>query len=702
MAFWPALLSRLNRKPVFVRPSPTLFFWLVGAFILTLLPHLQQFPLWLTGVVITALVVRCVMEWHRWPLPSIGFTSFLALSLLAAIYAQFGMIFGRNPGTAFMVGLLAIKFYELRGARDVALIIFSNFFVVMSALLYSQTIELFVYCLIMMWVLTALLLRNHMGDSDDNRLLRLLQQSAIIFLQALPLAIFLFFFFPRYNGQVPLGLDDTSIGLSDKVEPGSISRLSNDDSQVMYITFDQASDVPSVDTMYWRGLVLWDYENGAWTQGPEAAQQAPKPVAARDTKLVTQVITVWPHFQRWLFALDYPLSPAQAEDEPADWSTILSGDILQIKRRHNILDHKERYTVLSVPSLRDPEMTDEIKETSLRLPENEIDPKVQTLAEQLRRENPDPKDYILAVLRYFRHEGFTYSDTPGASEKDWLTNFLFKNKVGFCEHYASAFAILMRLGHCPARVVVGYHGGQFNPYNNSYIVKQSNAHAWDEVWIDSERQWQRVDPTAVISSSLGTALATNSTAPEAKSGLSLEVAHHRFTLVSGAYLPDWMRRSILEFQLRRQEVEADWDDWVFSYDPKTQLRLAQALGFGPETRSALVMVCILAVGISIIVFRKLMQRKQPVTPIENLYAKFCRNMAQRGIPRAAWEGPLAYTERVAETFPEKKEQIHDVGWIVARSRYGLPSQETSGAKQLKSLLLLITASNASSSSRERS
>ena len=685
-----------------VRPSLTLFFWLVGAFVLTLLPHLQQFPLWLTVMVFAALAVRCVLEWQRWPLPSIGFTSLLALSLLVGIYVQFNTIFGRNAGTAFMVGLLAIKFYELRGPRDVALIIFSNFFVVMSALLYSQAIELFIYCMVMMWVLTALLLRNHMGDSDDNRLLRMLRQSAIIFLQALPLAIFLFFFFPRYSGRLPLGFDDTSIGLTDKVEPGSISRLSNDDSQVMYVTFDRMSDVPGVDAMYWRGLVLWDYENGAWTQGVEAtSRQVAKPLPARDTRVVTQVITLWPHFQRWLFALDYPLEPAENEDESIGWSTIAPGDILQIARNHSTLDHKTRYTVLSAPGLKDQAITEEIEKSTLRLPENEIDSKVRALAEQLRQENPDPKDYIRAVLRYFRREGFKYSETPGASERDWLTNFLFKTKTGFCEHYASAFAILMRLGHSPARLVVGYHGGQYNPYKNSYIVKQSNAHAWDEVWIAAENQWERIDPTAVIPNSQAISFATNSNSSEAKPGLSIEVAHHRLTLVSGAYMPDWMRSSILEFQLRRQEVEADWDDWVFSYDPKTQLRLAQSLGFGSETRSALALACVLAVGICIIIFRSLMRRKQIITPVEDLYAKFCRSMAQRGIPRATWEGPLAYTERVAEALPEKREQIQDVGWIVARSRYGFSPVEASAAKKMKSLLLLIAASNASSSSGEQ-
>ena len=193
---------------------------------------------------------------------------------------------------------------------------------------------------------------------------------------------------------------------------------------------------------------------------------------------------------------------------------------------------------------------------------------------------------------------------------------------------------------------------------------------------------------------------TNSGSSEENESLSIEVAHHRLTLLSGSSMPGWMRSSMLEFQLRRQQVEADWDDWVFSYSPETQTRLVQALGFRQETRSTLLLACLLAVGICVIILRKLMRQKQATSPVEDLYGAFCRNMAQRGVPRAIWEGPLAYTERVAEAFPEKKKAINDVGAIVAHSRYGPSSIKAAAPKQLKTLLTLITATQAASSSRE--
>jgi len=194
MALWSGFLARPAQVPLISRPSLTLFFLLTGVFLLTLVPHAVQFPAWVTFTVVAALLIRSVLEFYRLPLPSTTFCGIVAVIFFGVILLQFGTVFGREAGTALTAGLVAIKFYELRRPRDVALIIFSCFFVVMSALLYSQVLELFVYCLIMMWVLTALLLRVHTGDLPNDRLLRMLSKSGVIFLQALPLAAILFIF----------------------------------------------------------------------------------------------------------------------------------------------------------------------------------------------------------------------------------------------------------------------------------------------------------------------------------------------------------------------------------------------------------------------------------------------------------------------------------------------------------------------------
>jgi transglutaminase-like putative cysteine protease len=710
MALWSALLSRPARTPLAVRPSLILFFLLAGAFLLTLVPHVVQFPLWVSVTVVGAMVLRSIIEVYRLPLPSTTFCGILAVVLLGLIMVQFGTVLGRDAGTAFTAGLLAIKFYELRGPRDVSLIIFSCFFMVMSSLLYSQVLELFIYCLIMMWVLTALLLRVHTGDLAQDRLLRMLGQSGIIFLQALPLALFLYFFFPRYTGKLSLALEEPTIGLTDTVAPGSIAKLAQNDSEAMYVQFAPGGNIPTTDTMYWRALVLWDYRNGIWTPGDLATLPSrANPPAAPDPDRISQEITIRPHNQRWLFALDVPVSVPINTAEAPSWAVFLNGGIVQLTNNAK-LDHSARYAVLSSTTRAEEELTPDEKRSATRLPDDQIDQQVKDLADQLHQGLSDGRgqDYIRAVLRYFRHGGFVYSTAPGAQGTDWLPVFLFRTKTGFCEHFASAFAVLMRLKKIPARLVVGYQGADYNPYSDHYIVSQSNAHAWDEVWMPAGNRpdtgkmeigrWVRVDPTALLAMAEEGQSSNNSA--DAGDTLSIQVAHHKPTF-SQAWLPAWARDSLKEMQLRREQVETDWDNLVFSYDPEAQNRLAQALGFGEKAGFELLLVCLGAGGICLIIFQKWMARKPPVSPVENLYAVFCRHMARRGIPRAAWEGPLAYTQRVAEAFPDDKPAIQRVGSLVAHARYGPAPANPAAPHDLKSLLTVITAFQAASSSRER-
>jgi hypothetical protein len=649
------------------------------------------------------------MEVYRLPLPSTTFCGILAVVLLGLIMVQYGgNPLGRAPGTAFTAGLLAIKFFELRRPRDVALIIFSCFFVVMSALLYSQVLELFIYCLIMMWVLTALLLRVHTGDLPQDRLLRMLRQSGLIFLQAFPLALILFFFFPRYNGTLSIVLDEPSIGLSDTVSPGSIARLSQDDSEAMDVRFTPGKPVPLPAAMYWRALVLWNYRQGTWTPGEMASLNPGIKVgntAANDQ--TDQEIVVHPHFRKWLFALDVPVSKPINESEPLSWAETLNGGVVQLSSGK--LDHLVRYRVVSAPPAQEVLRASEAA-ASIYVPSDDINPGVQALADQLHQGlSPAQEwDYVAAVLRYFRHGGFTYNTAPGIQGTNWLPVFLFQSKTGFCEHFASAFAILMRLERIPARLVAGYVGADYNPYTDDYHVFQSNAHAWDEVWVDAapgqppanrRGKWMRVDPTAILDAAESGPLANSPT--DAGDTLSRQVALHQDTFAE-SHLPTWVKNSVREFQLRREQVETDWDNFIFSYDPEIQNRLAQALGFGERARTEMFLVCLAAGGICLLVFRKWVTRKSPVSPLEHLYSAFCRRMAQRGIPRASWEGPLAYTERVAEAFPDDKIALQRIGSIVAVARYGSTPVDPATPEHLKSLLALLSASHAAAhSSRER-
>jgi len=715
MPLWSTLFPSTAKAVKPSRPSLTFFFYLIGAFLLTLVPHVIELPVWLSICVVIALVIRSIMEAYRLPLPSSTFCNLVALCLLCGVLLQFHTMLGRDPGMAFTVGLLTIKFFELRGPRDIALIIFSGYFVVMSSLLFSQVIELFIYCLIMMWLLTALLRRLQIGDQPEDHLLPMLKWAGIIFLQALPLAIFLFFFFPRYSGKLQISMGESALGFTDTVKPGDIASLSQNSSPVMYVEF-RGDAVPLPESMYWRGLVLWKYQDGAWTAG-DLGQTAlnknnwPKPESGGIQ--FDQHITLYPHFQKWLFALDYPIEPAIPESEPTPWSTIFYGDILQLTGDSKVkVDHKERYSVLSYPVVNEQILSVAEAKAGIQLPdENNKD--VKALADRLHRGNPSGKEYANIVLRYFRQEKFQYTASPGIRFRDsrWLHDFLFTTKAGFCDHYAAAFAVLMRMENVPARLVVGYQGATYNPYKNIYTVIQSNAHAWDEVWIDAAVQsvpgerlghWQRIDPTAVLPPGEGAQPENGSASQQnVPDELALQAAQHLPTFAE-TFLPPWLQHSVKELQLRREQMEADWDDLIFSYDPTAQNKLAEALGLGSNPSFLLGLGCVISMALCAFIYRRWFKSKPALPPVENLYALFCQSMAQRGIPRAMWEGPLAYTDRVAEAFPERETAIRTVGSIVAHARYGSTPVAATAPDELKSLLLLITASQAASSSREQS
>jgi transglutaminase-like putative cysteine protease len=706
MALWSGLIAKPQRTPLTSRPSLTLYFLLAGAFLLTLVPHVLQFPPWLTAVIVTAMVLRSVIEIYRLPLPSSTFCGILAVILFGLTWIQFGTVIGRSAGTAVTAGLLAIKFYEIRAPRDIALIIFSCFFVVMSALLFSQVLELFAYCLIMMWILTALLMRVQAGDRPEDMLLHMLVKSGLVFLQALPLALLLFFFFPRIYGPLGFTLSEPPIGLTDRVAPGSIAKLSQDDTPAMYVHF-KSPNIPLPEAMYWRVVVLYEYAQGVFSTGDVAELPAPPhpgKQAPKSGEEIGQEITIRANNQRWLYALDIPVRKPANDAENSTWGDLYNGDTIRLTA--NKLDHIARYTVYSSPLRPQETISQEEYNATGQLPnakDGPIDPRVVQLADQLYQTAGGKEDnYIEEVKKYFHQQGFVYSTNLSPQAADWLPQFLLETKTGYCEHFASAFAILMRQKGFHARLVAGYLGGDYNPYTDDYTVSQSNAHAWDEVWMPTDPafpltgRYTRIDPTAAAASSEEAARMDAS--PDEGSALRVQLRTPTF---ADTFFPAWLKVGVREMRLRREQMETGWDNVVLSYDTDTQFRLAELLGFGVNPKFKLLLVCIGAAAVCALACWRWLARKPAISPVEFLYAAFCRTMARRGIPRAAWEGPLAYTERVAEAFPDETPALHDIGALVARARYGPAPVGVDTTAQLENALARITAAQAATIVRDK-
>ena len=366
-----------------------------------------------------------------------------------------------------------------------------------------------------------------------------------------------------------------------------------------------------------------------------------------------------PSNRRWLFALDLPASlPPRA-------GMTRSFQLL----RDQPVNEVYRYEVRSYPQYRTGELTDAEKFVGLRLP-SRSNPRARQLAEEWRARDPRPEALVATALTLFREQPFEYTLTPPLLGFHSIDEFLFRTRQGFCEHYASAFVFLMRAAGVPARVMTGYQGGERNALGEYLIVRQSDAHAWAEVWL-AERGWVRVDPTGAVSpdrvqQGLFGAL------PEAE-GLPFLARR------GGNY--QWVRQLALVWD----GLNIRWNEWVLAYGTDRQKEFLSGLGFGPVDwwEMTVAMIGMLSgLGVIFLVWR--WRSRLPSDPVARAWQRFCTRLARRGLPRGPHEGPLDFTERVAAQRPERAEAIREIGELYARLRYGAsaPSAEVRRLQQL--------------------
>ena len=230
--------------------------------------------------------------------------------------------------------------------------------------------------------------------------------------------------------------------------------------------------------------------------------------------------------------------------------------------------------------------------------------------------------------------------------------FLFDTRRGFCEHYASAFVFVLRAADIPARVVTGYQGGEVNPVDGYLEVRQSDAHAWAEVWL-AGRGWQRMDPTAAVAPdrverNLAAALPAGETRP----------------VMSRPEL-DWAR----QLRFRYEAVSNAWNQWVLGYDESSQRAFLNWLGL-PADLATLGALLAAASGSLLLAFT-LWALRQPRQhdPVQALWLDFTRRMARQGISIRPWEGAADYAQRLQARWPQRRQEIQTLCQLYQRLRY---------------------------------
>jgi transglutaminase-like putative cysteine protease len=606
---------------------------LLLALLAVLAPHVPRLPIWVfVGVVV-------LIVWRAWrllrPGRLAGKWTLIALTVLgtSGVVATYGPRMGRDASVALLAIMLALKVQELKTLRDAVVVTCLGFFVIITDFLYSQSMATAVYTVVATLWLIATLISFH----DHNRVLlpqRALRISTMLLLQGAPLMAALFLLFPRVQGPL-FGFPQTTTagvtGLSDSMSPGSMSQLSLSDEVAFRVQFH--SPPPGPQNLYWRGPVLSDFDGRTWTIGAGSTTASGGVRHEASSPAIRYTVTLEPHYQRWLFAIDLPITAPPDAQFANDYQLISQRPIRNRKRYEIASNVGYRYGADESPGL---------LQRALQLPPG-YDPAAVKFARQVRGRSRNDAEVIAAVLEYFHSEPFFYTLAPPELGRNSVDEFLFETRRGFCEHYASAFVFLMRAAGIPARVVTGYQGGEMNPLSDYLIVRQSEAHAWAEVWQPGEG-WLRVDPTAAVSPAriqVGIAAALPATDP-----LPLSVR--------GDYA--LLRR----IRFTWDAVANSWNQWVLGYTPERQLQLLRNLGFDSATWQTLAVLLMTACSliVAVVALRVLSElRLTPVDPVTRSWRRFCRKLARRGTPRHLAEGPRDFARRAATEQPELAREI---------------------------------------------
>ena len=551
----PASLGRLRNLPRDSRD--TLFLLLVTAWVL--LPQIGNVPLW------CSLLAVGVLGWRGWlalqirPLPGKWWLMGLLALTIAATMLSYKTLLGREAGVTLLVVLLTLKTLELRARRDAFVVFFLGFFCMLSNFFNSQSLLIAASMLVGLMGLLTVLVNAHMPVGRPP-LVDALKTAGWMTLLGAPIMLMMFLLFPR---MAPLwGLPSDAMtarsGLSPNMRVGSIARLALDDGVAMRIKFE--GPTPPQPQLYFRGPVLSSFDGLEW-RSPRfgfASRYGVKSNLQVMGEPLRYQVTMEPSSQPWLMLLE---STPESPDVP-NYTSAMQDDLQWLTMRP--ITDLVRFKATSYPNFQHgPTTPVPGLQEFVDLPLG-FNPRTQALASQIKADPRNTSTALIVgdVMNRLRTGGYVYTLEPGVYGPNTADEFLFDKKEGFCEHIASSFVILMRAMNIPARIVTGYQGGELNPVDGFWTVRQADAHAWAEVWQEGAG-WVRVDPTSAVSPGRIGAF-QRLAAPQGV------VAQTLGNLSPG-----------LSVQLRAtwEAINNGWNQWVLSYTQGKQLDLLKTLGF---------------------------------------------------------------------------------------------------------------------------
>jgi protein-glutamine gamma-glutamyltransferase len=541
----------------------TLFLLVVIAWVV--LPQIRNLPAWCSAMTAGVLLWRGMLTVRARPLPGPRWIVVLLAACAAATFLSYRTLLGRDAGVTLIVVLLALKTLELRARRDIFVVFFLSFFTILTNFFFSQSLLTALSMLVGLLGLLTALVNAHLPVGKPP----LAQSARIAGTMALlgaPIMAALFLLFPRLAPLWGMPGDAMSgrSGLSATMQVGNIAQLVLDESIAMRIRFD--GPVPPPADLYFRGPVLSTFDGREWRAlAPRRGSGWPVNVGGLTRLQVTGApvdyeVTLEPTNRPWLLVLDAGSSPPRAPG----FSTAMTNELLWLTDRP--ITDLLRYRAESHTMFRyGPSTIAGVLPEYLELPAG-FNPRTVELANEWRRDpvlvRGGTPAFVRAALERLRTGGYVYTLDPGVFGPNSADEFWFDRREGFCEHIASSFVILMRALGIPARIVTGYQGGERNPVDGYWIVRQSDAHAWAEVWVAGQG-WLRVDPTAAVAPS------------RIGSMQRLQARPGAVASALGGMAPDLVARA----RELWDAVNNGWNQWVLNYTQSKQLDLLRNVGF---------------------------------------------------------------------------------------------------------------------------
>ncbi len=634
-------------------------------------------PSWLVAALAPLALLAVAARWRGVGALPTFWRVLLLVGACAAIAATQPSVFGREAGAALLASMLVLKYMESSSVRDARLVVMVANFLAMAAFLHDQSIsQTALTVLLLVLVLIALQwLRIDRVDADSAdamqpslREWRAPVREALLTLGvAVPFALASFFLFPRLGAPLWGNLDQTPrsrIGIDDELELGSLSGLALDDSPAFRVRFDNDAPAPAPALRYWRGLVLWSFDGRVWRGSRRFAGVPARDEIEAGSPQYSYEVSLVADPRTWRFALDVPLSTPAGLNRSVD---------LQITgpagSRSNRVYRATSATQYRLQRSLPPRM----RAAALELPAGS-NPRAQRLARQWRAAHSGNVDAIVNEALTMVRDQFEYSLDPPPLGANAIDEFLFATRIGFCEHFASSFVFLMRSAGIPARIVTGYQGGYRNAVGKYWIVRQSDAHAWAEIWVE-DRGWLRIDPTAAV-------------APERVQQGGAGFADDR----SGV---GWLRAGGWWRALgdRADLLGSWWQEAVVGFDSLRQSGLLERLGIRDDEpiRQVLLWISLVLATLGLAALLLSLKRSTPKSDWVVAYRDFAARLEAGGVSRRLHEGPVDFAERAATALPSLKHDIRGISAEFVALRYAPESAADASRDRIAALRRRVRA-----------